>query len=121
MPIPGSGSSCNSISVCKHSTREGETGQEGQELAVADVFQIETASHTTDSALRARLGRSCWSRLRTFSSSPSMNIKESQILNGEMPTHGPAIGGSMKQAEEDRHQEHFKTDHLLTNLKGHTI
>ena len=23
--------------------------------------------------------------------------------------------------EEDRHQEHFKTDHLLRNLKGHTI
>src|SRR3984893_3071591 len=27
----------------------------------------------------------------------------------------------LRTEEEDRHQEHFKTDHLLTNLKGHTI
>src|SRR3984893_14699341 len=27
----------------------------------------------------------------------------------------------LRTEEEDRHQEHFRTDHLLANLKGHTI
>jgi O-antigen/teichoic acid export membrane protein len=31
-----------------------------------------------------------------------------------------ALGGLVKE-RGDRHQKHFRTDHLLTNLKGHTI
>ena len=49
-------------------------------------------------------------------------------MNTENPhsfasTIGP-IGSATRQLrtkEEDRHQEHFKTDHLLPNLKRHTI
>src|SRR5438105_7812098 len=42
------------------------------------------------------------------------NSLHSEILLGR--TAGP-----QPETEEERHQEHFKTDHLLRNLKGHTI
>ena len=38
-----------------------------------------------------------------------------------MAAGGPAVECVGEVEKEDRHQEHFKTDHLLTNLKGHTI
>jgi O-antigen/teichoic acid export membrane protein len=38
-----------------------------------------------------------------------------------MGADGPAVGYVGEVEKEDRHQEHFKTDHLLENLKGHTI
>jgi O-antigen/teichoic acid export membrane protein len=49
-----------------------------------------------------------------------MNIEEPQIRN--IQTGRPATEGPIEPVEDDhRHQEHFKTDHLLSNLKGHTI
>jgi len=38
-----------------------------------------------------------------------------------MAAHDPAVEYVAEIEKEDRHQEHFKTDHLLENLKGHTI
>src|SRR5438309_4820857 len=38
-----------------------------------------------------------------------------------MAAHDPAVEYVAEIEKQDRHQEHFKTDHLLTNLKGHTI
>ena len=38
-----------------------------------------------------------------------------------MAAGGPSVECVGEIEKEDRHQEHFKTDHLLTNLKGHTI
>jgi O-antigen/teichoic acid export membrane protein len=38
-----------------------------------------------------------------------------------MATGGPPVERVVEVEKEDRHQEHFKTDHLLTNLKGHTL
>jgi PST family polysaccharide transporter len=50
-----------------------------------------------------------------------MNIEEPQIRNIQTVTGRPATEGPIEPAEEDRHQGHFKTDHLLTNLKRRTI
>jgi O-antigen/teichoic acid export membrane protein len=50
-----------------------------------------------------------------------MNIEEPQIRNIQTVTGRPATEGPIEPAEEDRHQEHFKTDHLLINLKRRTI
>lgn len=50
-----------------------------------------------------------------------MNIEELQIRNIQTVTGRPATEGPIEPAEEDRHNEHFKTDHLLANLKEHTI
>ncbi len=40
--------------------------------------------------------------------------------HGHVIPGGPAELGS-RETEDGRHQEHFRTDHLLNNLKGHTI
>ncbi len=48
-----------------------------------------------------------------------MNIENSGILSRQIASHVPAVPSSTE--DDDRHQEHFKTDHLLPNLKGHTI
>jgi len=48
-----------------------------------------------------------------------MNVENSRILNRRIAGGAPAVAPSIE--EEHRHQEHFKTDHLLTNLKGHTL
>jgi O-antigen/teichoic acid export membrane protein len=43
-----------------------------------------------------------------------MNAHNARVVERGMPP-GVALG------EDNRYQEHFRTDHLLTNLKGHTI
>ena len=48
-----------------------------------------------------------------------MNIENPGTLSGQIVGSLPGVTSSIE--EEDRHQEHFKTDHLLRNLKGHTI
>ncbi|PYY00574.1 MAG: lipopolysaccharide biosynthesis protein [Acidobacteria bacterium] len=48
-----------------------------------------------------------------------MNIENSGVLSRQIARHVPAVPSSSE--DDDRHQEHFKTDHLLPNLKGHTI
>src|SRR5438270_2132464 len=48
-----------------------------------------------------------------------MNIENSGVLSRQIARHVPAVPSSSE--DDDRHQEHFKTDHLLANLKGHTI
>src|SRR6266480_3637713 len=48
-----------------------------------------------------------------------MNIENSRVLSRQLTSHVPAVPSSSE--DDDRHQEHFKTDHLLRNLKGHTI
>jgi O-antigen/teichoic acid export membrane protein len=48
-----------------------------------------------------------------------MNIENSGILSRQIAGDVPAAASSIE--EDDRQQKHFKTDHLLPNLKGHTI
>src|SRR5256886_15576825 len=48
-----------------------------------------------------------------------MKIENSGIVSRQSVGGVPKVAPSIE--EEHRHQEHFKTDHLLTNLKGHTI
>ena len=48
-----------------------------------------------------------------------MNIENSGILSRRIATDAPAAPSVT--ADGDRHQEHFRTDHLLPNLRGHTI
>jgi O-antigen/teichoic acid export membrane protein len=50
-----------------------------------------------------------------------MNIENPRTLGSEVVSRGASATCPIEAEEEDRHQEHFKTDHLLTNLKGHTI
>jgi O-antigen/teichoic acid export membrane protein len=40
---------------------------------------------------------------------------DGQVIPGEPPEVGS------RETEDRRHEEHFRTDHLLDNLKGHTI
>ena len=49
-----------------------------------------------------------------------MNIENPRAPSGIAPS-GSAAACSIEAEEDDRYQEHFETDHLLTNLKGHTI
>src|SRR5438874_11461828 len=48
-----------------------------------------------------------------------MKVENPNSLHSEILLGRPA--GCSPETEEERHQEHFKTDHLLRNLKGHTI
>ena len=48
-----------------------------------------------------------------------MNIENPGTLSGQIVESLPGMTPSIE--EEDRHQGHFKTDHLLRDLKGHTI
>jgi O-antigen/teichoic acid export membrane protein len=50
-----------------------------------------------------------------------MNIENPRTPGGQIAPSGSAPACSIEAEEDNRHQEHFKTDHLLTNLKGHTI
>jgi PST family polysaccharide transporter len=50
-----------------------------------------------------------------------MNTEEVQIIRGEIVAGGPSIRGSAKAEQEDLYHEHFRTDHLLSNLKRRTI
>src|SRR5437588_6426471 len=48
-----------------------------------------------------------------------MNVENPNSVHSGILTDRPT--GRAPETEEERHQEHFKTDHLLRNLKGHTI
>src|SRR5436190_12700099 len=48
-----------------------------------------------------------------------MKIENSGIVSRQSVGGVPKVAPSIE--EEKRHQEHFRTDHLLRNLKGHTI
>src|SRR5262245_66343503 len=48
-----------------------------------------------------------------------MNIENSGVLSRQIANQVPAVPSCSE--DDDRHQEHFKTDHLLPNLKRHTI
>lgn len=48
-----------------------------------------------------------------------MNIENSGILNSHIASHVRTVPSSTE--DDDRHQEHFRTDHLLPDLKGRTI
>src|SRR5882757_9900597 len=48
-----------------------------------------------------------------------MNVENPNSVHTGILAGRPAE--SSPETEEERHQEHFKTDHLLRNLKGHTI
>jgi len=48
-----------------------------------------------------------------------MNVENPNSVHTRILAGRPAE--SSPETEEERHQEHFKTDHLLRNLKGHTI
>ncbi len=50
-----------------------------------------------------------------------MNIENPRTLSSRIAPGGAAAACSMEAEEEDCNQEHFKTDHLLANLKWHTI
>src|SRR5260370_31790037 len=49
-----------------------------------------------------------------------MSIETPTALDGQVIPGGPAELGA-RETEDGRHQEHLRTDHLLNNLKGHTI
>ena len=52
----------------------------------------------------------------------AMNIENSRTLSSQIAPGGVvAAARSIETEKDDHYQEHFKTDHLLTNLKGHTI
>jgi PST family polysaccharide transporter len=50
-----------------------------------------------------------------------MNIETPSTFGGRVIPGEPPAASSLEAAEDDRHQEHFRTDHLLSNLRGHTI
>lgn len=50
-----------------------------------------------------------------------MKVDDPSIVTSGMSSSGGAMPCSVATGEDDRHQKHFKTDHLLNNLKGHTI
>lgn len=50
-----------------------------------------------------------------------MNIENPRNPSGGVAPSGSATACSIEIEEDTRHQKHFETDHLLTNLKGHTI
>jgi PST family polysaccharide transporter len=49
-----------------------------------------------------------------------MNVENLQELGSRMSS-GDSAGRLLRAKEEDRNQKHFKTDHLLKNLRGRTI
>jgi O-antigen/teichoic acid export membrane protein len=50
-----------------------------------------------------------------------MKVEDPSIVASGMSSSGAAVSCSAATEEDDRHQKHFRTDHLLNNLKGHTI
>jgi O-antigen/teichoic acid export membrane protein len=50
-----------------------------------------------------------------------MKAEDTRVFDRSAVSTGPGAASSTDANEDDRYQEHFKTDHLLTNLKGHTI
>jgi O-antigen/teichoic acid export membrane protein len=50
-----------------------------------------------------------------------VKVERSRVFDRSVVSTGPGAASSIDENGDDRHQEHFKTDHLVTNLKGHTI
>jgi O-antigen/teichoic acid export membrane protein len=50
-----------------------------------------------------------------------MNVENPDMLSSQIVPGGSLMKRPPDIEEEDRHQEHFNTDHLLTNLKARTI
>jgi PST family polysaccharide transporter len=50
-----------------------------------------------------------------------MKVEDSRLFDRSVISTGPAAAPSIKASEDDRHQEYFRTDHLLADLKRHTI
>ncbi|MSU20360.1 MAG: lipopolysaccharide biosynthesis protein [Pedosphaera sp.] len=50
-----------------------------------------------------------------------MKIENPRALDSETAQSGAAAASSIEAQDEDRNQEHLKTSHLLSNLKGRTI
>jgi O-antigen/teichoic acid export membrane protein len=48
-----------------------------------------------------------------------MSIETPTAFDDDVIPGGPELGS--RETEDGRHHEHFRTDHLLNNLKGHTI
>ena len=50
-----------------------------------------------------------------------MKVENPSDVGEQIASSGASVEPSLEVIEDDRHQEHFKTDHLLTNLKGRAI
>ena len=50
-----------------------------------------------------------------------MKVKDTQVSDRSAVSTSLDPASSIDADGDDRHQEHFRTDHLLRNLKGHTI
>src|SRR6266576_1658808 len=50
-----------------------------------------------------------------------MKVEDNRVFDRSVASTGPGAASSIDANGDDRHQEHFRTDHLLANLKGHTI
>jgi O-antigen/teichoic acid export membrane protein len=50
-----------------------------------------------------------------------MKVEDTRVFNRSVVSTGPGAASSTDAKGDDRYQEHFKTDHLLTNLKRRTI
>ena len=84
---------------------------------MADVLQVQKASEAADRRVKNEGVVEITSR--RLLDPRVMNMETPGILTRQVVGDVPAVVVSVDQ--EDRHQEHFKTDHLLPNLKGHTI
>jgi PST family polysaccharide transporter len=50
-----------------------------------------------------------------------MKVEDSRAFGRSVVSAGPAAGPSIEASEDDRQEKHFRTDHLLSNLKQRTI
>jgi O-antigen/teichoic acid export membrane protein len=50
-----------------------------------------------------------------------MKVEDARVFDTSIVSTGPGAASLIDANGEERHQEHFRTDHLLANLKGHII
>jgi hypothetical protein len=50
-----------------------------------------------------------------------MSVENPQTFGSQIVAGESVVKCPLEIEEEERHQEHFKTDHLLSDLKAHTI
>jgi O-antigen/teichoic acid export membrane protein len=50
-----------------------------------------------------------------------MKVEDPRVFDRSVVPTGLSAASSLDANGDERHQEHFRTDHLLSNLKGHTI
>jgi O-antigen/teichoic acid export membrane protein len=50
-----------------------------------------------------------------------MKVEGRRVFDRSVISTGPGAAPSIEASEDDRHQKHFRTDHLLSNLKQRTI